>query len=77
MISCKQVVDKFQGKHKSWISHEKNSYIRPVKISVIVLLVIPVLVILVWHAQCLSFSFLGKPGRYSLQKKKSVPGKEL
>ena len=66
MISRKQVVDKFQGEHKSWIPHEKNSYNRPVKISVIVLLVIPVLVILVWHAQCLSFSFLGKPGRYSL-----------
>ena len=35
----------------------------------IVLLVIPVLVILVWHAQCLSFSFLDKPRRNSLQKK--------
>ena len=56
MISCKQVVNKFQGDHKSWI---------PVKISVIVLLAIPVL-LLVWHAQCLSFSFLDKPRRYSL-----------
>lgn len=45
MISCKQVVNKFQGEHKSWIPREKNSYTRPVKISVIVLLVIPVLVI--------------------------------
>ena len=69
MISCKQVVNKFQGEHKSWIPREKNSYTRPVKISVIVLLVIPVLVILVWHAQCLSFSFLDKPRRNSLQKK--------
>ena len=68
---CKQVVNKFQGEHKSWIPREKNSYTRPVKISVIVLLVIPVLIILVWHEQCLSFSFLGKPGRYSLQKKKN------
>lgn len=39
MISCKQVVNKFQGEHKSWIPREKNSYTRPVKISVIVLLV--------------------------------------
>ena len=36
MISCKQVVNKFQGDHKSWI---------PVKINVIVLLAIPVLLL--------------------------------
>ena len=72
MISRKQVVNKFQGEHKSWIPREKNSYTRPVKISVIVLLVIPVLVILVWHAQCLSFSFLDKTSKKFFTKENQV-----
>lgn len=72
MISRKQVVNKFQGEHKSWIPCEKNSYTRPVtcnKDQCDSLASYTGFSYLVWHAQCLSFSFLDKPRRNSLQKK--------